>query len=176
MLQEFNVYYFDQKFKALNIFLISINRFQNFRISNIFKWSIISFTRKYHDSCLAIKFRTEIRKRFFMFFRVFVLIINEFRMHAQKSVEKNVFSLYEMTRYLCTFDVLIIFSLRIKSEFSKSHRLQKLSSSFSSSSSITFQIFVRFHDCRNHYELYTSKNKLSKSRILSIDEKKKAMS
>ena len=112
-----------------------------------------------------------------MFFRVFVLTINESRMHVQKSVEKNVFSLYEMTRYLCTFDVLIIFSLRIKSEFSRSHRLQKSfssSSSFSSFSSITFQISVRFHNCRNYYELYTFRNKSSKSRILSIDEKKKS--
>ena len=173
MLQEFNVYYFDQRLRTLNNFLISINRFQDFRASDIFKWFIISFTRKYHDSCLAIKFRTEIRKRFFMFFRVFVLTTNESRMHAQKSVEKNVFSSYEMTRYFCTFDVLIIFSLRIKNEFSKSHRLQKSFSSFSSFSSITFQISVRFHDYRSHYELYTSKNKSSKSRILSIDEKKK---
>ena len=104
-----------------------------------------------------------------MFFRVFVLITNEFRMHVQRFVEKNVFFSYEMTRYFCTFYVLIIFSLRFKNEFSKSHRLQK---SFSSFSSFLFQIFVRFYDCRVRYELNAFTNKLSKSRILSIDKKK----
>ena len=51
--------------------------------------------------------------------------------------------------------------------------LQKSSSSSSSSSSISFRTSVRFHDCRIRYELYTFKNKSSKSRILSNDERRK---
>ena len=40
-------------------------------------------------------------------------------------------------------------------------------------SSFSLQIFVRFYDCRVRYEFNISTNKLSKSRILSIDERKK---
>ena len=94
--------YFDQKFKTLSNFFISINLFQNFWVSNIFKWFIISFTRKYHDSYFAIKFRIEIRK---FFYSVFVLITNEHRMHVQKSAKKNVYSSYKMTRYLYLFQL-----------------------------------------------------------------------
>ena len=95
--------YFDQKFKTLNHFLVSISLLQNFRISDIFKWFIISFIRKYHDSCFAIKFRTKIRKRFHLFFCV--LIINDHRMHVQKFAKKNVFSSYEMSRYFRIFQL-----------------------------------------------------------------------
>ena len=93
--------YIDQKLKTLNNFLVSISLLQDFRVSNIFKSSIISFTRRYHDSCLAIRFRTEIRKRFHLFYFVFVLITNEHRMHVQRFAKKNVFSLYKMTWYFC---------------------------------------------------------------------------
>ena len=55
-------------------------------------------------------------------------------------------------------------------ENNRSHSLQKFFSSFSS---FSLSIFVRFHDCRIRYELYTFRNKSSKSRILSIDERRK---
>ena len=56
-----------------------------------------------------------------------------------------------------------------------SSSLQKSSSSSSSSSSSILQNFVRFHDYRVRYEFYTFTNKSSKSRIVSIDEKRKNM-
>ena len=55
----------------------------------------------------------------------------------------------------------------------KSNNLQKFFSSFSSFSSISFQISVRFHDCRIRYELYIFTNRSSKSHTRSIDEKRK---
>ena len=76
----------------------------------------------------------------------------------------------------CIFHVLIIFSLRFKSEFSSRISLQKSFSSFSSFSSFfssVFQISVRFHDCRVRCELDTFTNKSSRLRILSIDKRKK---
>ena len=56
----------------------------------------------------------------------------------------------------------------------KSNNLQKFCSSFSSFSSFSFQIFVRFYDYRVRYELNAFTNKSSKSRILLIDKKKKS--
>ena len=174
-------------------FLVSINLFQNFQISNIFKWCIISLNCKYHCSCLNARFRVEIRERFHIFLCV-LTINNENRMHAQKFVEENVLSSYEMTRYSRTSHVLIILSLRFKSELSNRISLQKSiqssqsyssssssssissSSSFSSSSSSSLsilQISVRSHDCRDRYEFHTFTNKSSRSRILSIDERKR---
>ena len=91
------------------LFLVSISLFQNFRMSNTFKWFIISLIRKFHDSCFVIKFRIEMRKRFHLFYFIFVLIINEHRMHVQKFAKKNVFLSYEMTQYFRIFYVLIIF-------------------------------------------------------------------
>ena len=168
--------YIDRKLKTLKNFLVSISLFQSSWVSNIYKWFIISFIRRYHDSCLAIRFRIEIRKCFHFFYFVFVLIINEHRMHAQKSAKINVFSSYEMTRYFRIFYVLIILSHRNSNtnflkNFSnaKSNSLQKFSSS---SSSISSQISVSLHDCRVRYELNASTNKSSRSRTLSIDEKR----
>ena len=125
-------------------------------------------------------FELDFEKRFHFFFCV--LIINEHRMRIQKFAKENVLSLYEMTRYSRIFHVLIIFSLRFKSELFSRIDLQKsfsLSSSFSSASSSSSsstsssQISVRFHDCRDRYELYTFTNKSSRSRILSIDERRR---
>ena len=56
----------------------------------------------------------------------------------------------------------------------RSNSLQKFFSSFSSFSSSSSQISVHSHDCRVRYELNAFTNKSSRSRILSIDEKKKS--
>ena len=55
-------------------------------------------------------FELKFEKRFHFFYFVFVLSTNEFRIHVQEFVKKDVFSLYEMTRYFRIFHVLIIFS------------------------------------------------------------------
>ena len=168
--------YIDRRLRTLKNLLVSINLFQDFWISDIYKWSIISFIRRYHDLCFAIRFRIEIRECFHLFYSVFVLITNEHRMHVQKFAKENVFSSYEMTRYFRIFYVLIIFSHRnsnanLLRNFSnaKSNSLQKFFSSFSS---ISFQISVSFHDCRVRYEFNAFTNKSSRLRILSIDERK----
>ena len=75
--------YIDQRLKALKNLLVSISQSaSSFRISNTFQWSIISFIRRYHGSCLAIKLRIEIRERFHLFYFVSVLVTNEHRMHV----------------------------------------------------------------------------------------------
>ena len=137
-----------------------------FKISSISKWRIISSICRYHCSCLNARFRIEIRERFHLFFCI--LTTNEHRMHAQRFAEENVFLSYEMTRYSRILHVLIILSLRFKSELSSRINLQK------SSSSSSLQISVRLHDCRVRYELYTSTNKSSRSRIMSINERRRS--
>ena len=76
-----------------------------FLISSISKWRIRSSNCKYHDSCLAIRFRTEIRERFHLFFFVFVLTTNENRMHVSRFAEERTLLSYKRTRYLCIFQL-----------------------------------------------------------------------
>ena len=156
-------------FWAFSLFLLicfsvhDIEYFQN-DVSNHLIANITIYALR-HD------FESKFEKRFHLFFCV--LTTNEHRMHAQKSVKKDVFLSYEMTRYSRTFFVLIILSLRFKSELFSRINQQKRFSSTSSSSSFSSQIFVRFHDCRVRCEFHTSTNKSWRSRISSIDEKRK---
>ena len=149
-------------------------------ISDISKWRITSSNCKYLSACFAIRLRTEIRERFHIFYFVFVLITNENRMHAQRFAEESALLSCKRTRYSRISHVLTILSLRFKSEFSSRIDLQESSSSssssssFSSSSSSSSQISVRLHGCRVRHELYTFTNKSSRSRIMSIDERRRS--
>ena len=72
-----------------------------FMISSISKWRIISSICKYHCLCLNARLWTEIRERFHLFYFVFVLIINENRMHAQQFAEESALLSCKRTRYFC---------------------------------------------------------------------------
>ena len=135
----------------------------------------------------------------FFFYFVFVLIINEHRMHVQKFAKKKRFFIIQndaiFSHILC-FNNFVTFEFKRKffekifcfeknDRFiilnfkyfwhstifanAKSNNLQKFFSSFSS---ISFQIFVRFHNCRVRYELNAFTNKSSRFHISSFDEKK----
>ena len=95
--------------KKANRYLEHSSRFfqsvSMFMISNISKRRITSSNCKYFSACLAIRLRTEIRERFHLFYFVFILIINEHRMHALRFIEENALLSYKRTRYLCIFQL-----------------------------------------------------------------------
>ena len=68
---------------------------------------------------------------------------------------------------------LTIFANTKSNNFQNFFSSFSLFSSFSSFSSFLFQIFVFFYDCRVRYEFNAFTNKLSKSRVVSIDKRKK---